>query len=88
MSHDMVTVLFVCWRLINSNVFAAIETEEGEEDNDGRAEVTGSEGDVTPCAGCMNAIEDEFFSAVGQDWHPECFRFVIFYFRICSIVIC
>ncbi|XP_064117929.1 LIM domain kinase 1-like isoform X3 [Macrobrachium nipponense] len=29
----------------------------------------------TTCAGCMNVIEDdEFFSALGQDWHTDCFR--------------
>ncbi|XP_071527349.1 LIM domain kinase 1 isoform X2 [Panulirus ornatus] len=31
--------------------------------------------ETTKCAGCMNIIEDdEFFSAVGQDWHTDCFR--------------
>ncbi|KAK3865597.1 hypothetical protein Pcinc_028808 [Petrolisthes cinctipes] len=31
--------------------------------------------ETTKCAGCMNLIDDdEFFSAVGQDWHTDCFR--------------
>ncbi|XP_069999971.1 LIM domain kinase 1 isoform X1 [Penaeus vannamei] len=31
--------------------------------------------ETTTCAGCMNVIEDdEFFSALGQDWHTDCFR--------------
>ncbi|XP_063886254.1 LIM domain kinase 1-like isoform X2 [Scylla paramamosain] len=31
--------------------------------------------ETTKCAGCMNIIdEDEFFSALGQDWHTDCFR--------------
>ncbi|XP_045600504.1 LIM domain kinase 1 isoform X2 [Procambarus clarkii] len=31
--------------------------------------------ETTVCAGCMNVIdEDEFFSALGQDWHTDCFR--------------
>ncbi|CAL4085468.1 unnamed protein product, partial [Meganyctiphanes norvegica] len=31
--------------------------------------------ETTSCAGCMNLIEeDEFFSALGKDWHTDCFR--------------
>lgn len=31
--------------------------------------------ETTKCAGCMNLIDDdEFFSALGQDWHTDCFR--------------
>ncbi|RXG71861.1 hypothetical protein Avbf_01368, partial [Armadillidium vulgare] len=28
------------------------------------------------CSSCMNLIEEEeFFSALGKDWHTECFRY-------------
>lgn len=31
--------------------------------------------EVTVCAGCMNAIEDdEFLQALNSEWHTECFR--------------
>ncbi|KAK8721618.1 hypothetical protein OTU49_012665, partial [Cherax quadricarinatus] len=34
-----------------------------------------SQEETSVCAGCMNVIdEDEFFSALGQDWHTDCFR--------------
>ncbi|XP_011863607.1 PREDICTED: LIM domain kinase 1 isoform X2 [Vollenhovia emeryi] len=26
------------------------------------------------CAGCLNAIEDEFIQALNQEWHIDCFR--------------
>lgn len=26
------------------------------------------------CAGCLNAIEDEFIEALNQEWHIDCFR--------------
>lgn len=36
-----------------------------------------SSGSENICSGCMNIIdEDEFISALGQEWHTECFRLV------------
>ncbi|CAH1163270.1 unnamed protein product [Phaedon cochleariae] len=42
-------------------------------------EKSNNEAEVTPlenvCSGCLNVIdEDEFISALGQEWHMDCFR--------------
>ena len=52
--------------MIKIYILDFISGEEQEEED---------ECDSTSCGGCMNLIDDdEFFSAVGQDWHTECFR--------------
>lgn len=33
------------------------------------------ETETTVCAGCLNVLDDEeVISALGQEWHTECFR--------------
>lgn len=51
----------------------------------------------TVCAGCLNVVDDEeVISAVGQEWHMECFRCVVvelkfgnrsgmFFFFVCFV---
>ncbi|XP_076058385.1 LIM domain kinase 1 isoform X2 [Oratosquilla oratoria] len=46
--------------------------EEGATVNN---EESGDEMESATCGGCMNVIDDdEFFSALSQDWHTDCFR--------------